>query len=307
MRPHGRPDDPRDGADAGFSLVEAVMSMGICAVLVTSLAGGLIGGLKTDREARDGAQAADLLRVETERARARAFPELRLRGAELAGDPLVQGGSAPRARVGDAAVEEPVVLVPTSAAVSAGYTPHTTTSTRQSTTYTLRHYVTQPASCACRRYSVLASWTKEGRERRRWSSVLIADTDRGVASNWSLGVEGGAVPAPASRTVRIPLQLWNHGNRDRWTLTAAVAGTGGPAVATVRWYEDDDANGSLMSRDLPGVANTGRTASYESGAVSRLVLELTLAQAGTHQVTIRSASVVDPTVTREFGVEVTVP
>ena len=306
--------------DAGFSLVESIVSLAICALLVTVVTAGIVQAVRTDRAVRDEAQAVDLLRAATEKARAGSPVALRLKNSELAGDPFISTATgAPRATLGTLPGDEAVVLLPATAAATDPYLPHTTTEARQNVTYTVRQYVTQPpaAVCACVRYSALVTWTKDGRERRRWASQLIAQTTRGTASSLLWQVAGPVDVAPVNggaslRTVTVPLSIENHGNRDSWTLTTKVT-KAGTTVTTPppAWANGDNHPAAAPSPAFRSTSPSGdvTTLGYESGQTAKPVLTLKLMGDSvntSYVVTVTMTSTADPTVKRTATIPVTV-
>ncbi|PPK96010.1 hypothetical protein CLV92_105110 [Kineococcus xinjiangensis] len=293
---------PTSVADAGFTLVEALMAMVLGLAVVTGGSVAVIDALRAADFTHQNAHAADLLREETAGARALPYSQLALRTAELAGDPLVRSsGGALQATLGGR-VAEPVVT----AAATLPAMAHRGTDAHENTTYRVSRYVTQPANCTCRRFSALVTWELRGKEHRRWASTLVADVDRGTSASWTW--QPGAVPGATGTTVAVPFLLANHGNRDQWVLNATVRrGTTTVPVVT-QWHTD--ANGDLVGeRSLTDSRATGRGASgsLESGQRLQAVLTVPLPGPGTYTITATTTSTVDPTATREAAVEVTVP
>ncbi|GAB7189784.1 hypothetical protein NUM3379_04900 [Kineococcus sp. NUM-3379] len=298
--------------------MESIVSLAICALLVTVVTAGLVQAVRADRAVRDEAQAADLLRAATESARAGSPLALRLKNSELAGDPHVTTATgAPRATLGALPGDEAVVLLPAAAAATDPYLPHTTTEARQNVTYTVRQYVTQPpaAVCACVRHSALVTWTKDGRERRRWASQLIAQTTRGTASSllWQVAGPVEVLPAtgPAPRSVTVPLSIENHGNRDSWTLSTQVTRAGTAVAVTPSWANRDDGAGVAPSPAFRSTTASGdvTTLGYESGQTARPAVTFQVPAPGattTYTVTVTMTSTADPTVRRTATTPVTV-
>ncbi|PPK96007.1 hypothetical protein CLV92_105107 [Kineococcus xinjiangensis] len=293
---------PTSVADAGFTLVEALMAMVLGLAVVTGGSVAVIDVLRTSNFTHQNAHAADLLREETAGARALPYSQLTLRSTELAGDPLVRSAAGVlRATVG-AGTDEPVVL----AAATLPAMAHRGTDAHENTAYRVARYVTQPANCTCRRFSALVTWESRGKEHRRWASTLVADVYRGASASWSWELVDAKAPVLSGSTVKVPLLLANHGNRDQWSLSVAVQRSGTAVPVVAQWHTDAD--GDLVGeRSLATAAGRGASGTQESGQRLQTVLSIPLPGPGTYTVTATSTSTVNPSAQRHTVVEVVVP
>ncbi|WP_336923550.1 type IV pilus modification PilV family protein [Aquipuribacter sp. SD81] len=204
--------------DAGFGLVEAVVSLSIMAVLMTSFAFVMLAATRANVVARTDQQASNLLNQQVEAVRSLDYSAVTMRSgdASIAGDPAISGTTyVPN---GEA------LVVDTVGSVQHQLAPIT----RDNTTYTVRRYVTQPAGqTGYRRVTVTVSWTSAGGDRSRSIETFVTATTRGLPlPRFEARINGSGTDKTAGAGTEV---VWgfavrNLGARDAWNV-AASSGT----------------------------------------------------------------------------------
>lgn len=232
--------------DRGFLLVEAIVAMGIAAVLFTALAGALVQSTKASLLARQIQQSADVVANQIEAARALSFDGVGMAAADLTTtDPrlcLIAGTwwFSPTANCAAGGLEG-VYTVPSSGL------PRVAPSVNvNSTTYTIRQYVTSAVGTTAPRVSVAASWTAVGGAvHTKISSTLVAEVTRGTAppsGSW----QKTSTVATVQLADRLDLaaKLTNLGSRDRFTFTSVVKNSLNVTLPwSFVWFVDANNNG----------------------------------------------------------------
>jgi type II secretory pathway pseudopilin PulG len=231
--------------DAGFGMVEAVVSLSIIAVLLTSLAFVLLTATRANIVARTDQQASNLLNQQIESVRSLDYAAVTMRSGDttLATDPAISGGTyVPNG--------EPLVIE------AVGSVQHQLAPvTRDNTTYTVRRYVTEPVgTTGYKRVTVVVSWTSAGGPRERSLETFVTATQRGLPLPRFEARINGSGPAKtvgAGTEIAWGFAVRNLGARDAWNITASSGswtfvvddGDGIRQAAETTVLSDSDGNG----------------------------------------------------------------
>jgi type II secretory pathway pseudopilin PulG len=238
--------------DAGFGMVEAVVSLSIIAVLLTSLAFVLITATRAGVVARTDQQASNLLNQQIESVRSLDYAAVTMRSgdASIATDPAISSGTY-------LPTGEPLAVE------AVGSVQHQLAPiTRDNTTYTVRRYVTEPAgTTGYKRVTVVVTWTSAGGPRERSLETFVTATQRGLPlPRFEVRLNGSG----ASKTVGADTEIaWgfavrNLGARDSWNITAS-SGT---------WtFVVDDGDGIRQAGETTALADTDGNGQPDTGLV----------------------------------------
>lgn len=239
--------DRARAGDDGFSLVEAVIAVFIAAVVFTSAAMLMMGMTITTLTARQNQQAIDLISETVEEFRKQDFAALAMVPSDLSADVTAgvvrQSGTNyffdPANPTTGAGAGEQIVVRSTGA-----LNPHIREVKRNSTTFTVASYVTDPAdpNGEYKRLTVRVTWQIRAKVHERQVTTFIAETRRGLPLPRFILAADGAWATTAGGTVTLPAKLTNRGARDAWNLQLVPSGAGWGAVT---WYQDTDGDRTL--------------------------------------------------------------
>ncbi len=224
----------RSAAQAGFSLVETLVAMGIAVTATLGLLGASIFAVNATVTARQNQQAGDYLNQALEQVRALPYGGVAMVTSDLAGDAAITTSGGVQyfnPGTGAEAVD---------ARTSGSINPHVVTSSTSNGTYTVKRYVTVPASTpvdaqgipAVRRVTVVVSWS-HGATRTRTASTMVTATRRGLPLPNYQWLYNGSAPVLAGRPtetknpgndVSFGFALTNLGARDSWLLSSSTSG-----------------------------------------------------------------------------------
>lgn len=175
-RPSQSPTD-----DAGFSVVEVIVAVGVVGVILMILTTGMASGLRGALVTKVQQTATGLGDEAVERARALTYDDLAMQTSDLDGDERIQNGTFdPDGPDGDLE-PEPVATDPDGAVA-----PHVTTRTVGETPFTLSRYVTWvdanmqggPAQDH-KRITAIATWPVDDEIQTYRVSTLVANVVKG--------------------------------------------------------------------------------------------------------------------------------
>ncbi len=186
---------PTRGDDAGFGMVEAVVSLAIMAVVLTSLGVVLLGTTRATVTARADQQASNILNQQIEEIRSFDFAAVTLRSTDttLASDPAVSVDLAASPPSGTLLSNgEPLVID------SVGSVEHQLpTIRRNNTDFQVRRYVSQPSDSSgdVQAGAGRRQWNIAGRARERRIDTYVSDTRRGMPlPKFVVGLNGTSTP-----------------------------------------------------------------------------------------------------------------
>jgi type II secretory pathway pseudopilin PulG len=320
LRRRVRPSD-----DGGFSLVEAIVALGIAAAVFTALAFALIGGAHAALLSQQNQQAGDVLNKAVEEIRALPYDSVAMRQTDL------NVGEAPRSpAIGTCNCYNPTNDTTSGTGLedlfprdpNGAVAPHVNvvTAAQNGGSFTVRRYVTSPvaartdpadaSSATYKRLTVVVTWSSRGKVRTRTYSTLIAPTKRGLPLPDFKFTNTAALSQcrnPGSSTV-YAFSLKNNGARDAWNLTPT------PSAPGWVFHADTDGDGSYGAGDtaLPVTAGLASTGPIEPTAELRFFAVATLASASTQPppytltTTFRATSAAQPTYFQELVATTTV-
>lgn len=301
--------------DSGFTLVEQVVALLVAAMVFLAVAVAAMGGVKASVMSRLNQQAVDILNRSIEQARGMTYAELTMVSSDVsAGDSTITGSpktwSVPG--VGTEAVDYHVTGL---------VSPHVSTVTANvnNASYTLKRYVTVPASATydsagfptIKRFTAVVSWSIYGKVHTRYDSTLVTDTTRGLAlPNYTLrGIGPKTRNVNAGVVVDFGLALHNLGAKDAFDISVSSSN----AALTSGWtyYLDDgatDATCTTTSEAADGVrdcgentllTDTGANGAIDSGLVEPnknlyFLAERTAGSTDSGTVTFTTTSVAQP-------------
>lgn len=253
--------------DGGFSLVEAIVAIGLAMAVFTALAFALIGGAKSALLSQQNQQAGDVMNKAVEDARALPYQALAMRPADLnVGEPSGPSRAPtiaaclcynPTNDSTSGAGAESVVTD-----INAALGTHVTQETQNGGTFQIRRYVTVPTDASgavYKRLTVVVTWSSLGKDRSRTYSTLVAESKRGLPLpdfKFTNAASLSQCRNPGS-TVAFSFNVKNNGARDAWSLGTS------PASPVWSFYDDTndndvyDAGLDVALPDVAGVASTG--------------------------------------------------
>lgn len=221
LRAACRARDGRRRGEAGFTLVEVMVSIVILVLAVAALLTTLVVALQGTVLGRANQQAGDVANAEIERIRSFSYPQVTLASGDstLLSAPTYEG--------------EPVAV-----ALGGAVQPALTTFVADNRTYSVRRWVTDAETNAAgevtvRRVTVEVSFEANGRDHVRTASTLVTNTRRGLPLPIFRFDYNGAAPLVSGRwkvTVApsadadFGLVLRNLGARDTWNITSSQGG-----------------------------------------------------------------------------------
>jgi Tfp pilus assembly protein PilV len=265
--------------DDGFTLIEAVVSLVIAALMFMALAAGVAQALRSTLFARQNQHAADLLTQYVELTRGYSYDSIAMSTADsdfttdtCGGTvvwPCAAGTGAARTFDPDGP-SGPLPAEPVYAIAGAAVVPHVVndaTTVRNGTQYNIRRYITQPVTIGSRRLVVVLSWTINGQPHTRVTSTLIADTRRGLPLpkyTWAWNTIVSSVAR--GTTLNLGATLTNRGATDRWNLQATAKTPGGATLPwTWTWYRDDNGDGIWEPATETVRLDTDHNGTWDSG------------------------------------------
>jgi type II secretory pathway pseudopilin PulG len=214
----------------GITLVESVISLFICAVVLTAAAGAALASVKGTVVARANQQSANILTEEVEKVRALDYAATTMVESDLAGDPAISG-TGPYTYNGETLIVDTVGLV----------NPHRSTVDRNNVTYSISRYITDAsdASGSYKKVTVVAQWSLYGTDKTKTASTILTETRRGLPlPKFNFALNGTSTPQDVGAGDQLSwgLQVENLGARDVWNITH-------DGSAAWSYYVDDDADG----------------------------------------------------------------
>jgi hypothetical protein len=160
-------------------------------------------------------------------------------------------------------------------------------------TYTVNQYVTAPANCACKRVSVVASWTDRGIARTRWTSTVITPAYR----SWSLNRTTVGTPLTGTRGTEFAIGVT--------LINTSVPASGGsnPTFSvsvwaptdwgTVTWYVDTNGDGIREANETTVATTSGgnATVSVPLGGSVQLLADFTPPTTATSRTSVTVSAV----------------
>jgi len=253
----------RERGDEGFSLVEAIVSLTLIAIVMSGFTIAIVGSVKGSMVARQNQQAGDLLDRSVEEVRALGFSSVAMDPADVTGtDGGLLASCSGTYCLSVNGTQEKLLL-----ASGGSVNPHTTTITLNNVPYTIRRYVTTPtdteAGSTYRRLSVFVNWTAEGAVHTRQTSTLIADTRRGLPLPLYKFTPVGPTTLTVNPggTVRFGFKLTNNGARDTWNFS-----TDQPTLGWTYVFDNGD-NVYDAATDTTVVTDTTGDSIIDTGAL----------------------------------------
>lgn len=293
--------------DRGFTLLEAVVSLSIATVLLTTLAAIMISTMHASLLARQNQQAGDLLNEQLESVRGIDYSAITMVNSSLSTtDPYLH--TAAGGYTFDPGTGPEMIAGFTVGSIN----PYVKTITRNRVVYTVRTYVTCPGSIGqcingngpqARRVTVVVTWSSQGKAHERRDSTVVTDTRRGLPLPYFKFGRSTTIDANVGGPITLPVQLTNLGARDAWNL-GATPGTGW------QWWHDVNCNGVIDTSgtnpdvqmtttnfdvDANGVVDTGRIETGSSPFCMLVRRTATSSDVGTTTVTLSATSVAQPT------------
>ena len=221
--------------DSGFTLVEAIVALGVLATIMTALAYAMIGSLTASRASRVEQQAIDFATQRLEQVRQMDFESIGHDIADVTSDTTWVSSCGTSATCVDPGIGSEEPLVPGGQIVNHLETVEATVANK--TNFTLRTFVTDPGDqydATYKRVTVIATWMAGGVSRQRSISSFVASTTRGLPLPlFKLAPVGStsAIVNPGDN-ILYQFELTNQGAPDKWNLS--VTDPTGWAL-----YEDD--------------------------------------------------------------------
>jgi type II secretory pathway pseudopilin PulG len=297
---------PSRKGDDGFSLIEAVVALSVASFIFAALAAAMISSITSVVAGRQAQQASDVLQQSMEQLRATGFDSLAMRPSDLStNDTLPLSGCSCYNPVQNSTTGATETLALDNG--GAVY-PHVTSTTVNSTRYTLRKYVTVPTDstgASYKRITVFATWTARGRTHTRSLSSFVVLSRSGLPLpdyKFTLNTSGTLCASPGAALV-YGFTLKNNGARDSFALSSTSSGSliwtyylDNGAASPGTFGADDTTVPSVAGVPTLGTIDTNRSANF--WAVSNVPGG---ASTGTVGVTFRATSVSDPAYFQEMS------
>lgn len=205
----------RASRDAGFTLVEVMVAIGMATVVLTGFAYASTSTVQAMHMARLNQQGADLATAQLEQMRTRSFGSLGHDPSGIAPDPHLSGGNYQG---------EPLVKV------TGGLKPQISTTTQNGFAYTVYTYVTQIADVVGadnRRVTVIVEWAAYGATHSKVMSTTITQSARGLPlPEFKLTPVGpSTVTVNPTATAVFGFLLTNQGAPDQFNITTSLSGS----------------------------------------------------------------------------------
>ncbi len=207
--------------EAGFTLVEALVSLVVLATVFTALAYAMVGSLRASMMARVEQQGVDFATQALETIRQGDYYDLAHVASDLTGDPRITTcGTEQCVDPGTGTAE--TLVTATNGSVTA-HVAAVDAALTNDVPFTLSTYVTDPgdATADYKRVTVIASWSVGGVDRERVVSGFVTATDRGLPLPVFKLVPLGGTSIAVNPGAETPFafELTNQGAPDRWNLT----------------------------------------------------------------------------------------
>lgn len=239
--------------EAGFSLVEAIVSLTLASMLILSLTYTLGSGLKGVQDTRLFQQATALGTQTVEQARDTSYDALVMRTADLdVGDTAI--GTSGGYRVydpdgGGGLSAERVVHQATT--VTGGVDPHVTTETVGGATFSIRRYVTWVdedsqggTSQDYKRLSTLVTWNSPTGPHRYRTSTFLTEALRGLPTpKFTVTPTTQTEITTPGVAASFPHTIVNNGIADAYDFRVSST----PSGWTLTFYRDVDQDGVYTS------------------------------------------------------------
>lgn len=313
MNPRTRP--PRSGIrrhvalwrqEQGFSLVEALASLLVLALVMSAMAAGTIAAYRAVRQTKFLQQATALGNEAVERARDLSFDDLVMDTSDLSGDARVLGtcsgltGTAFFKPASNLNCEKIVH------AVGGPVDPHITTETVEGKQYTVSRYITWVdrtsqggAGEHYKRLAVIVEWDDTGVSRSYTTSTFITSARRGLpVPKFQISPTGAQTKnAEAGGTSTFSHSITNLGVVDAYDVTMTL-----PAGWTVAMYRDAGEIGvyeagvdiALSDTNGTGAVDTGNVPTSGSATILAVVTVPVGTPTGVTALTLSVASGIDP-------------
>jgi type II secretory pathway pseudopilin PulG len=266
---------PRASDDAGFTLVEAMVSLLVLGIVFSALAVASIGALRASLNSRAEQQAIDFATQALERARQLEYYGLGHDATNIASDSarVAPCGSTWCFNPGGGA--EPLVIQ-----AGGSINPHIETisaALNNGTNFTVATYVTRPLNTGpdVKRVTVVTRWNIGSKQRERVTSSILTATTRGLpiplfnfeTASATQSVNPRAPGDTEDPQVAFRIELTNQGAPDRWDLTTDSGtwafwrdnGDGILCTAAATCGTGVSVDTSMVDSDDPGTAiDTGR-------------------------------------------------
>lgn len=202
------------GGDAGFTLVEVMVAIGMATVVLTAFAYASTSSVQAMHIARLNQQGADLATQQLEHMRTRSFGSLGHDPAGIAPDPHLTSGKYK----GESLIQ-----------VKGGISPQIKTTTQNNFAYTVYTYVTRPVDSIAadnRRVTVVAEWAAYGRTWSKTMSTVVTQSARGLPlPEFKLTAVGAStITVNPGATAAFGFQLSNQGAPDQFNITTNLTG-----------------------------------------------------------------------------------
>lgn len=285
--------------EAGISLIEMVVAIGLAALLLVAGLAGLTNLMITTAVARQNQASVEVLEQTLETVRGASYAATAMVEADLAGDTAItRTGTSPDFLYwfdhdDDSGTPDERIVVAAGGTVN----PHIVTMDRNNTDYTISTYVTDPPDTTgdYRRVTVRAEWGDPA--HRRQATTFVTETRRGLPLPKFRFGDPITVTVTAGNTLVLPATLTNRGARDSFDLTSTTA----PAVGwTFTWHPDTNGNGAVDAGENAFTA----TGPMETDQVMRLLLVAAVPSTeatATKVVTLKATSVAQSAVFETFN------
>lgn len=293
--------------DEGFTLIEAMVSLLVLALIFTGLASALGSSVKATLLGRDNQQARDAVTKQVEYVRSLSFAAAVMVSSDSTlnstSDPNIVGTCT--TTLGSCTYNGESLVVKSTGSIN----PHVQTFSGASwnnTPFTVKTYVTQPSDSVVsgagvyyRRLTVVASWKVFGQTHTRTDTTMLSWTLRGLPLpffKWQSSTPTQTVNAGASAS--FALKLNNQGAPDTFNITVSGAPTG----YTWTWYQDANCDGVAQAGD-PTLTDSNGDGTVDTGLMQTGMTQCIVAATttntveGTFNVVFTATSVAQPSAT----------